>query len=426
MFFKSKKEEEIISYEEHDLQYWEEDSYLIVPYVGEELTKEKIIENLSKLDSFKIIGYAEPAYNKPGRIVFNYNSKDYEISYMLDSFKFPEPFFYQMKNFTDEENNLIKKCDKQITLFMEIKDNIKEKYQVQIKIATNIVDKIYGILDESAEKAIPPKLAYMLSNSKTLPGADDMYSIQAIVDNENNKIWLHTHGLLRYGIPELEILESNLENYNSHYNVISSLADTLINKGIKEDNKYFIGYVNDKTPLIVSLIPWFEGLKKYNDIDLGGPKDRMVEHNSKYSIIFTYDSEEDLENDKYSFMSIYDGLWEDEPVFLFTTEETKRMSELAQEKFYLVRKYFNEDDSNIIIKIGVKTDNDSSEHMWFELLELNDDNTFKAKLISTPYNVSSMKEGDTGTYSVNDITDWIIYVNDTGYSPDRSYLIDGE
>ena len=105
MFFKSKKEEEIISYEEHDLQYWEEDSYLIVPYVGEELTKEKIIENLSKLDSFKIIGYAEPAYNKPGRIVFNYNSKDYEISYMLDSFKFPEPFFYQMKNFTDEENN---------------------------------------------------------------------------------------------------------------------------------------------------------------------------------------------------------------------------------------------------------------------------------------------------------------------------------
>ena len=426
MFFKSKKEEEIINYEEHELQYWEEDSYFVVPYIGEELTKDKIIENLSKLDSFKIIGFAEPSYNKPGRIVFNYKNKDYEISYILDTFNFPEPFFYQMKNFTDDEKDLIKSCDKQITLVMEMKDNIKEKYQMEIKIATNIVDKIYGILDESAEKAIPPKLAYMLSNSKTLPGADDMYSIQTIVDNENDKIWLHTHGLLRYGIPELEILESNLENYNSHYNVISSLADILINRGIQENNNYFIGYVNDKSPLFVCLIPWYEGLKKYNGIDLGGPKDRIVEHNSKYNIIFTYTNDEDLKNNNYSYMSIYDGLWEEEPVFLFTLEETNRMSELAQEKFYLVKKYFNENDSNIIIKIGIKTDDNSSEHMWFELLELNDDNTFKAKLISTPYNVSSMKEGDIDNYSVKDITDWIIYINDIGYSPDRSYLIDGE
>ena len=424
MFFKSKKEE-IIEYEEKPIQYWEEDSYFIIPYKGEELTKDKIIENLSKLDSFKIIGFAEPSYNKPGRIVFNYNNKDYEISYMLNDFKFPEPFFYQMKNFTDEEIINIKSCDKQITLFMEIKDNIKEKYQMEIIIGTNIVDKIYGILDESAEKAIPPKLAYMLAKSKTLPGADDMYSIQAIVDNENNKIWLHTHGLLRYGIPELEILESNLENYNSHYNVISSLADTLINKGIKEDNKYFIGCVNGEIPLTVTLIPWVNALKEYEGIDLGGPQDRMVEHNSKYSVIFTYENNEEVEKDNYSKINIFDGMWDEEPVFLFTSEETKRMSSLAQEKFYLVKKYFNE-KNNILIKVGVKTDNNSQEHMWFELLELNDDDTFKAKLISNPYDVSSMKEGDICEYSVKDITDWIIYVDDTGYSPDRSYLIDGD
>lgn len=422
MFFKSKKEE--IKYVEHELQYWEDESYLIVPYKGEELTKDIIINNLSRLDSFKIIGYAEPSYNKPGRIVFNYKSKDYEISYLLEDFKFPEPFFYQMKNFTEEEKELLKSCDKQITLFMDIKDNLKDKYQVEIIIGTYILDKIYGILDESAEKAIPPKLAYMLSNSKTVPGADDMYSIQAIVDND--KIWLHTHGLLRYGIPELEILESNIENYNSHYNVISSLADTLINKGVREDNKYFLGCVNDKTPLTVTLIPWFKALKEYDGIDLGGSQDRVVEHNSKYSVIFVYESNEEVEKDNYSKINIFDGLWDEEPVFLFTSEETERMSLLAQEKFYLVKKYFDEQSSNIIIKIGVKTDNDSQEHMWFELLELRDNDTFKVKLISTPYDVSSMKEGDICEYSVNDVTDWIIYINDVGYSPDRSYLIDGE
>ena len=187
-----------------------------------------------------------------------------------------------------------------------------------------------------------------------------------------------------------------------------------------------MGCVNGEIPLTVTLIPWVKALKEYDGIDLGGMQDRVVEHNSKYSVIFVYKNNEEVEKNNYSKINIFDGLWDEEPVFLFTTEETERMSSLAQEKFNLVKKYFNEKKCDVIIKVGVKTDNNSQEHMWFELLELNDNDTFKAKLISTPYDVSSMKEGDICNYSVKDITDWIIYVDDTGYSPDRSYLIDGD
>ena len=426
MFFKSKKEEIEVNYVEKPLQYWEEDSYFLVPYKGEILTKEEIINNLSKIEGFKLIGFAESFEDKPGRIVFNYKKKEYEIFYKLNDFSYPEPFFYQMKNMTEEENINIKNFNRKIILFMEIKEDIKNKYQVEIIVATKIVNEFYGILDESAEKAIPPKLAIMIANSNTVPGSDDMYSIQAIVDDANDKVWLHTHGLLRYGIPELEILESNLKNYNSHYNIISSLADTLINKGLNEDNIYHVGYVNESIPLFVTLIPWTKGLKYYKDIDLGSIVDREFEHNSKNSILFTFASEDDLKNNIFSFINIYDDMWDDEPIFLFTSEETKRMKELAQEKYYLVKKYFDDKKNNILIKIGIKTDDDSTEHMWFELINILDDTTFEAKLVSSPYHVSNLKEGDIGIYNVDEITDWLIYIDDVGYSPDRSYLIDGE
>jgi hypothetical protein len=61
--------------------------------------------------------------------------------------------------------------------------------------------------------------------------------------------------------------------------------------------------------------------------------------------------------------------------------------------------------------------------MWFELLDIIDDDTFKAKLLSTPYNVD-LKEGDIDIYKLNQVTNWTIYYEDLEYDPNNVYELE--
>lgn len=421
MFFR-KKEEELVA---QPINYWEELSFIIVPYIDEDVSKEAI-EKRFKKNNMKIIGFAESSEDKPGRIVYKYDNNTYEINFFEEEFELQEIYLYQIKDFTKEDIDKIKQCKKAITLCLEMGENIKMQYKMQLKVAYSLLDNCYGILDESAEKFIHPKRVEMIVNSKYLPSSTELYSIQVISDDQNN-IWLHTHGLNRYGIADFEILNSNEENYHFHYNTMTTLAETLINIGPNDDNKYMLGYISERIPLIITLLPWTEGLKYYKGINLGGIEDRKDEHNTNYDIIFTYDGDKSYDDNVVSKLDIYDGYWEEDPIFFLSTEETERMSEVARERFNYVKKYFSQDEKNVIVKIGIKTDledSDDYEHMWFELKKINEDNTIEVELLSEPYNVKNIKKGDIKTYNIDQITDWLLYLEGTKYAPDTVYLLD--
>jgi len=421
MFFKKKKKNEEMV--EQPLNYWEELSFVIVPYKDDTVDKDTLIKRLKK-HNINVVGFAESSLEKPGRIVYKYNGKSYEINYFEEDFKLPNLYEYQAKQFSKEELEDLKECNKAITFCLEMTDNFIDEYKMQLKIACSVLDKTYAIIDESSETIMHPKKANWLANSKSLLSSKNLYSVQAITDE--GKVWLHTHGLNRFGIPDLEVLNSNEENYSYHHTLINTLADTLIHRGVSEDNKYFIGFISETIPLHISLISWADALNNYyTDIDLGGPLDRQEEHNSNYKVIFTYDGDESLDNNNVSKLEIYDGLWDEERLFFITTEETSRMKTVAQENFDYLKKYFIPEEENAIVKIGFKTDNsDDYEHMWFKLLKINDDDTFEAELTSEPYEVSSIKKGDKGLYNKSQITDWMLYVEGVSYIPDDVYKLD--
>lgn len=418
MFFKKKKKEEELYI--HPLNYWEEESYIFIPYKDDELDKEDINNKLSNIENFKLKGIAECSEDKFGRFVFNYNNDNYEINYIIDSFKMPDAHDSQLDKFSEEELLKIKECDKCLVLSIDFDGECLKQYKMQLLLASFLLPNFICIIDESSENIIHHKQVTAIGKTSCLPSSSILYRIHAVADDD--KIWLHTHGLSRCGLPELEIVESNKNNYLFHYNIIYTLADMLICKGISEDNKYFIGYVNEDIPLVVTFKPWIEGLKEYPDIDLGGPLDRKNEHNTNFNIIFTYESEENMKDDICDKINIYDDMWDDEQLFFITSEETNRMKVMAQENFDYVKKYFD-NGCKILIKIGIKINDDSCEHMWFELLDINDDNTFKAKLLSTPYNVE-LKEGDIDTYKIEQITNWTIYYEDEEYDPNNVYELD--
>ncbi len=423
MFFKKKDKE---CFEEAPLGYWEQNSYMqVVPESDTNDLLSGIFERVSQIDGVTIKEKSSCTSNEPGSIKLNYQNEDFIIGFFPSNFSLPELYLNKGYYFTDDEIVKLRNAKIALTIFMEFHKDSKKSYHLQLKLAIAMVPNLLAIMDESAERMIPSRWATITASSNVVPGPSDLYTVQA-VSGDNGEIWLHTHGLCRCGLTELEILQSDKENYNNHYYLISAFASYMIDKNedfSKSQNSAYIGMLSNKEPVVVTCISWTKGLKEYKNLKLGNFEDRKDGHNSKTSLIFIYKSPEDKEAGKLSKVSEYNALWGDNTIFFISNEETARMKALAMERFNFVKKGFENKDNKIIIKIGLPYDNeDSFEHIWFELLEFDGDK-FKAKLMQEPYNVENMHEGDEAWYTVNDVTDWLIYTPKFSVNPSTVYLL---
>ncbi len=409
---------------EEPLGYWEEYSYMLV--VSENLTQEeldKIFERVEKIDGVRVKSKHPLTPLEPGKMVVNYEEEDYEIGFYPNDFSLPEIYINKNYFFSTDEVEKLKEAKTALTIFMKFGSDSKKAYHLQLKIANACIPKMLGVLDESAEKMLPFKWVKMTAESKVVPSSTDLYTVQAV--SGVNEVWLHTHGLCRCGITELEILQSDKENYNNHYNLISTLANYLIDKkGKYQNDGFYIGILANRQPIVVTYRSWTESLDKFKKLDLGSLRDRKNSHNSKSSVIFLYKSEDDEKKQKLTKISEFNSLWGDNPIFFLSNEETFRMKALAMERFDFVKEAFKDKDNKISIKIGLKVDDDGNfEHIWFELLELKKDK-FKAKLLQEPYNVDGIHEGDERWFTVDDVTDWIIYTKNFPVNPSNVYILD--
>lgn len=411
---------------EQPLAYWEEKSYMmVIPPLEEEDVLKKGIDNLSSCKEFKI---KETNCDVKGtiQVKLTYDKEDYEVGFYLGGISVPEYYLHKNFFFSDKEKEEILKARQAITIFMKFGGNVKKSFYLQLKLALTLVPDLIGVLDESAEKMLPAKWVVMTANSKVLPSSRDLFNVQA-VSAKNGKVWLHTHGLCRCHMTELEILESDQDNYQNHYNLLSTYGMYLIDKKEEEEpywNGTYIGRLINDYPVVVTCIPWIDGISEYKRLKLGGAKDRQSGHNTKTSILFLYTSEQDEKNRVLSKVSIYDKLWGENPLFFFSDEETNRMRDLARERFFYVEKNFQKKASAILIKVGLPLKEEGGfEHIWFELLEIKG-KKFKAKLTQEPYADLGIHTGDEKWYTKEDVTDWIIYTEDAAINPSNAYLLE--
>ncbi len=417
-----KKKEKL---QEHPLEYWEEQSFMLaIPDKDYKWSRTDIINKISEIPNVKVED--NYFYNETQTLKVNlkYDDKEYEIGIYQRKFTMPDIYINSSFQLSNEEIEELKNATQVITIFMKFTDDIKKSFHLQLKIAVNIVPNLIGLIDESAEKLIPAKWAQLASSSQVTPGPNDIYSVHAVY-NKSGEVWLHTHGLCRCGLTELEILKSNQENYKNHCDLINAFACFIIDKNKTfnpQEGSAHIGLLPNNKQIIVTCKSWVEAINKYNHLNLGGINDRKNGHNTKTSPIFIYKSKEDI-NNKLSYVTEYDELWGDNPIFFLSNEETDRMKMLARERFNYVKKASKDKNNEILIKVGLKTTKENeSEHIWFELIEFKG-NKFKAKLTQEPYLVDNIKVGDEKWFTIDDVTDWIIYTPKMEIKPNNVYLL---
>ncbi|MBQ9519763.1 MAG: DUF4026 domain-containing protein [Firmicutes bacterium] len=417
-FFKKKNDTLQKKPDIHQPYYWEERSYMqIVPSSDEYVLDEGMLDRIGGIEGVTVKSFVMPTKELSGTLDIEYDQKNYEVVFFWADFTLPKMYQHQNQYFTDTEMDALKKANKALIYHIKFGEEPKKAYHLQLKLACAMVPDFMGLVDESAEKLMCPGWVKLAASSGTLPANDSIYTVQAI-SGKKGDVWLHTHGLARCGVTELEILDSDKDNYNNHYYVISTLAGRLLD-GSDTTEPLLIGRLSNGGSIFAAPVLWNAALLKYPKNILGGIQDRKDGHNSITSIIF-------LTNESGEFCPVtdYNKILGENPLFFISSEETRRMSMLARERYDYLKTAFAMEETHILIKVGLPTAHgETPEHIWFELEEFTESG-FKAVLTQEPYDVPDMHEGDKGEYTADDVTDWIIFNKQYGrITPETAYIL---
>lgn len=413
---------------EEPLGYWERNSYMLAITDDDlEEATDKFFDRISSIKGLRIKDSQKLTNEEPGQATLEYEGEEYYIGFYPSDFTLPEAYLRGNYYFSNEEVHALRNANKSFVIFMKFNNDAYKSYHLQLKLLVASINNLIGVMDESAEKILPTTWVKMAAESKILPEATDLYTTQAIYE-EGEEVWLHTHGLCRCGLTELEILISSKENYKYHNNLISALASRMLDKEHNFEpmkDPIYVGLLPGGKPILATYLPWTKALSYYDDKVLGGKEYRKDGHNSKTAVIFLYKTEEDIKNGKLTKVNECEELLSEDLMYSFSDEQTQKQRDLAVERFGYVKEYAKDKENTIDIKIKLpKTnDNDDVENIWFNLVEFDGDK-FKAVLIQEPFFKRDIKKGDERWFTIDDVVDWMIYTKKCSVIPSTVYVLE--
>lgn len=357
-------------------------------------------------------------------------SGEYEYGVRIDTMEVEIPEMFRIQHFfRDIDIEAIQQQKKGLVVEMLFDEHILDSYHTQLKLIHELLPDCLAVLDGSSEKVLSGKWVALAAKSNVPPSPRYIFTVQA-VSGDSEEVWLHSHGMNRCGLPELEILNSTKDTYNDHYNIIETMAKRMLEKGEppQEKEPMYLAMVTNEIPLMATVVNWKEALKKYPSGVLGGAGDRKEGHNQNTDVIFCYPTPESMDKKQYYEVSVFDEYLNGNPIYMLTNQETDRMRRLAAERLDFMLKMFGREKITILVKVGLevdeefKEDGNSFEHIWFELKEKHQD-TFTAELTQEPYYVKDLHEGAVMTFPYGQITDWIIFTPEGRVTPDDVYLL---
>lgn len=410
------------------LEYYEEKSYMFaVVCPGQEnfVNKQSVIQRLKKMFDITIIKDIDYA------TVFSlqYKGQYYEVEIYPDEVLEAHKNLKTRQYFSQQEQENLINAQYCIAIVMDLTEKYKEGFHLQLKLLNAAVPNLLAVIDESGEQIFSGKWVQLAAQSQVLPPPKMFFNIQAVI-GEDDKVWLHTHGLARCHKPELEILNVTQENYQGQYNVLEVLSYRFLDysSNIEQKSPVFLAQLANNILLVVTVVSWIEGVKKFPCDITGGILSRKYSHNTNSYIIFVYPNKDCFDAGDYYELSLYDDLLNDNPVYMISNEETNRMKQLALERISFIKKIAEKHPEYIHLKIGLKTDTEENdgdkEYLWFVLKKLIDDDIFEAELINEPYLIENLHKGDINIYNVSQITDWEVCAPAYKICPDDVYMLD--
>lgn len=303
-------------------------------------------------------------------------------------------------------------------------DEPNDHYHAHLKLADIISDGLAtAVIDTNAMSLRSKTTLHDLATCPVAPAPEELYEIHVVKDEDT--FWLHTHGLRRFEVPELEVIGVPRDRFQDTYTAFQWLIAYVLPvyipaKGLELS---FGSEVN------IRLIPWDEVVAQLPSDGLGGANDRDNEEHAGWRLVVSDQGE------RYSINGFLESVQGD-PIFWLSDEESARRAHLAQVRFgHAAAAWYSTQFSErrMGVKVGVPFTDErkdlyehlqdeelpkgaSREHMWFELLAI-EGKTLIAKLDSEPVYATYMTKGDTYRLPINQLSEFNLMLDGDYYNP---------
>lgn len=386
--------------------------------------------------------YSEQAYVAD----IEFNKESYEVELLVVKTELDLRDFGFANQIEDADLEKATQCPFYLETTMFFTENVLASFHLQIKIMMAIVPDAALLIDFMSYRLLSAKWGRMAAKSQIPPSPDYLYTLHGVYEGEEDdrRYWFHTHGLLRCGSVELEIVNVS-QGPQQMNDLVNMVVKKFIESPTKENERFTIGY--DGLGINLAWLRWEEALKDFPEKILGGKEDRTGDgnvHAEPSGVLFA------VEDNNLVSPEIYAHTLADNPIYYISTEETNRMSALAKERFPFFKAVFEREAKpqnektglfhkifgkkkqeeapawSFLVKLGLSVDDENAgsekEHLWFEVVSLDND-AIEGKLLNQPYWISDLNEGDVNKYPVDLLTDWLIYSPDSTYTTDSIYQL---
>jgi len=318
-----------------------------------------------------------------------------------------------------------------ITVETEFGDEPLADFHRHARVLVAAAPGAVAFLDGSAAETHSGAWLRDLAAAGVPPGATATFRIHAVAEGEGRaeRVWLHTHGLRRLGLPELEIVDVPQSAAGTLGEVINAMANAFLCFGMPPAGEPF-GPGGGKSGGLL----WLPLEQALPHLPRGMWIDDRDEGHSEAVVLL---SPPGLFSRRYrNPATLVKGFERHPPVVPLSNAETERMAALAKERLprfaYLQSRYSEDTDNWIfLIHVGLPVDPEfqededapEREHLWFQVHALRE-SEFEATLVNQPIGIKALREGQRGTWSLEGLSDWAILGTRGQFDPSSIFFLE--
>lgn len=289
-------------------------------------------------------------------------------------------------------------------------DRPLERFHAQLTLLHVVAPDPALVLDANTETPHPGVWLDDVAAAQTPPSPTTLFTIHNVHQEDGGPVWLHTHGLARCGLIELDMVDVPGEVAGLAAELLRATALRFLDHGAPEPDEPFV--VGSDMELL--WLPWEEGVRKVPRRVPGSARDRDESHVGRRGLLFAPERAL-LGRRKYQSPAVYRPILESQPVLYISDAETRRMAALANERIGELRGLFQgfgqQEDWLFMVKLGYPVDDardaNHHEHLWFTVHDFSD-GVVDATLENEPFDIASMSEGERSLHSLDKLSDWLI------------------
>lgn len=299
-------------------------------------------------------------------------------------------------------------------------------YQLQLQLCEALSrDWAPVVYDANAFRFLTTQEVRHLAGTVTPPRRRCLFSVHKVRSTpagiSEAAWWIHTHGLERAGIPDLELFDVPGNHVAASIELIEAVADLWLEFCTPEPLVRFA--VGDGLEL--SWRPWQAVAAELPPRAVGGWSSRKPElgHVGYRAVLVEPDGVQRIGPARPP-IAVLDSLLRSESTLYKTVSETSRLSRLARERwasFGLLFAGKHPPDWRFHVKLSLAIDGSPrhGEHLWFDAIELRPGRV-RARLVSVPRFVHRLQCGDENWYELDRLSDWRILTPQGDFDPENA------